>query len=109
MLHVRALHSADGRPFLHEDRWILVASVPEVLDADFGSISANEWLVGNVPLVRGEIELGAVAASAAEAAALGTNPEAALFLVQRATWNTRGLITSVRLTYAPGYRLRTTL
>ena len=109
MLHLRALHSADGRPFLHEDRWIRVDSVPEVLDADLGSVSANEWLVRNVPLVRGDIELGAVAASAVEAAALGTSPGAALFLVQRATWNASGLITAVRLTYAPGYRMRATL
>ena len=109
MLHLRALHSADGRPFLHEDRWLLIASVPDVLDADFRSISANEWLVRNVPLVRGDIELGAVEASAVEAAALGTHPKAALFLVERATWNTRGLITSVRLAYAPGYRMRATL
>ena len=109
MLHVRALHSADGRPFLHEDRWIRIDSVPEVLDADLGSVSPNEWLVRNVPLVRGDIELGAVAASAVEAAALGTSPRAALFLVQRATWNARGLITAVRLTYAPGYRMRATL
>ena len=109
MLHVRALHTADGQPFLHEDRWILIASVPEALDADFGSVSANEWLVRNVPLVRGEIELGAVLASALEALALGVHPEAALFLIERATWNTRGLITAVRLTYVPGYRMRATL
>ena len=109
MLRVRALHSADGRPWVHEDRWFRIASVPEVLDADFGALSANEWLVRNVPLVRGEIELGAVAASAVEAAALGTEPGAALFLIRRTTWNAKGLITTVRLTHAPGYRMRTTL
>ena len=85
------------------------SSVPEVLDADLASVSANEWLVRNVPLVRGDIEFGAVAASAMEAAALGTSPGAALFLVQRATWNAAGLITAVRLTYAPGYRMHATL
>ena len=109
MLRVRALHSADGRPYLHEDRWILIATVPEVLEADFESVSANEWLVRNVPLVRGEIELGAVAASAVEASVLGTDAEAALFLIHRTTWNATGLITTVRLTHAPGYRMRATL
>lgn len=92
-----------------EDRWVRIDSVPEVLDADLASVSANEWLVRNVPFVRGDIEFGAVAASAMEAAALGTSPGAALFLVQRATWNPRGLITAVRLTYAPGYRMHATL
>ena len=74
MLRVRALHSADGRPFLHEDRWVRIDSVPEVLDADLESVSANEWLVRNVPLVRGDIEFGAVAASAVEAAGARDEP-----------------------------------
>ena len=109
MLRVRALHLADGQPHVHEDRWILIASAPEALGADFGILSANEWLVRNVPLVRGEIELGAEAASVAEAEALGTAPGAALFLIRRTTWNAAGLITTVRLTHAPGYRMRATL
>ena len=108
MLRVRALHSADGRPHVHEDRWLCIASVPEVLGADFAALSANEWLVRNVPLVRGEIELGAVAATAVEASALGTDHGAALFLIRRRTWNATGLITSVHLTHAPGYRMRAT-
>ena len=109
MLRVRALHTADGRPHLHEDRWLRIASVPEALDADFAAVSANEWLVRNVPLVRGEIELGAVAASAVESLALRTDPGAALFLIRRTTWNATALITTVRLTYAPGYRMRARL
>ena len=65
---------------------------------------------GNVPLVRGDIELGAVEGVPPwRRRRLETHPRAALFLVQRATWNTRGLITAVRLTYAPGYRMRATL
>ena len=109
MLRVRALHLADGRPFLHEDRWIVTPSVPGILSADLQSVSANEWLVRNVPLVRSEMEFGAVAASKTEAAALETYSGAPLFLLERATWNTEGLITTVRLTYAPGYRMRTSL
>lgn len=109
MLRVRALHTADGRPHLHEDRWLRIASVPEALDADFAAVSANEWLVRNVPLVRGEIELGAVTASAVEASALRTDPGGALFLIRRTTWNATALITTVRLTYAPEYRMRATL
>ena len=109
MLRLRAVHLADGRPYLHEDRWLLIASVPEALEADFESVSANEWLVRNVPLVRGEIELGAEAASAVEASALGTQPGAALFLIRRTTWNATGLITAVRLSHAPGHRMRATL
>ncbi len=109
MLHVRALHLADASPFLHEDRWVRIASVPELLTADLASVSANEWLVRNVPFVRSEIELGAVAASRTEAEALETRVGAPLFLLERTTWNQAGLITAVRLTYAPGYRLRATL
>ena len=109
MLRVRALHLAEGRPFLHEDRWIVVDSVPEVVDAKLEIMSANEWLVRNVPLVRSAIEFGAVGASRIEAAVLETRPGAPLFLLERATWNDRGLITAVRLVYAPGHRMRLSL
>ena len=109
MLRVRALHFSDRRPYVHEDRWIVVGSVPEVLKADLEVMSANEWLVRNVPLVRSKFEFGAVAVSGREAAILKTSTGAPSILLNRATWNRDGLITAVRLVYAPGHRVRLTL
>jgi len=36
-------------------------------------------------------------------------PQAAIFTIDRATWDRETQITSVRLAYAPGYRMRTRL
>lgn len=109
MLRVCALHFSDRRPYVHEDRWIVIGSVPEVLKADLKVMSANEWLVRNVPLVRSKFEFGAVAVSAREAAVLKTRVGAPSILLNRATWNRNGLITAVRLVYAPGHKVQLTL
>ena len=109
MLRICALHYSDRRPYVYEDRWIVIGSVPEVLSADLKIMSANEWLVRNVPLVRSKIEFGAVAVSGREAATLRTRAGAPSMLLNRATWNRNGLVTTVRLVYAPGHRVQLTL
>lgn len=109
ILHIRTLHFADNQPFLYEDRWLNPRAVPEVSDEDFQSISVNEWLVRNVPYTFGDIAFSASNASAVEAEHLGVEPGAALFIAERTTSNEIGMITAVRLAYAPGYRLHTSL
>ena len=108
MLHLQSLHLADGRPQVHEDRWLNPAVLPEP-EPDFASISVNEWLVANVTFVTGDIAFSAAAASAAEAEALSVAPGAALFITERCTWGADAAITWVRLAHAPGYRLQTLL
>lgn len=109
MLHQRALHFADSQPFLYEDRWINVAEVPQILDVDFDAISANEWLVQNVGFTKGDLTLLAANADPVEAELLATQEGAALFVVDRTTWNGAAPITQVRLAYAPGFRMQTTI
>ena len=102
------LHFADGQPFLYEERWLN----PAVIGAqqpDFAVQSANAWLVANVPYASGEITLGAAAATAADAAAFSVPVGTPLFVVDRMTWTAQAAITRVRLAYAPGYRIHTTL
>lgn len=109
MLHLRALHFADGHPFAYEDRWVNIAAIPQIVEVAFDNVSANEWLVGNAPFTRGDIALSAANAAGAQAELLGVREGDALFIVDRTTWNGRLPITSVRLAYAPGYRMHTTL
>lgn len=109
MLHVRALHLADGRPYAIEDRWLDPEAVPEAAAADFTRQSPNEWLVQNVPFEGGDIAFSAHPAGAAEARELGCAQGSALFLIERVTWRAGRALTSVRLIYAPGHRLHTRL
>ena len=109
LLHLQTLHLADDRPFMFEDRWVDPDVVPRILDVDFADISVNEWLVQNVPLSKGEIRFSAEKASAVEARFLNTGLDAAVFVVERATRNQKGPVTVVRLVYAPGYVMETTI
>jgi GntR family histidine utilization transcriptional repressor len=104
--HLVTLHLADGRPHLHEDRWLNPAILPDP-PPDFAAISANEWLVGNIAYTTGDIAFSAIAAGPEEADALGVTPGTALFLTERTTWTAEAPVTMVRLAYAPGYRLQT--
>lgn len=109
LLHLRTLHLSDGKPFLYEDRWINPRSVSGLEDVDFKAISANEWLVQNVPFTTGDISFSAANANAEEAEILGISLDVAIFIVNRTTWDGRHPITSVRLAYAPGFKMRTTI
>ncbi len=109
MLHVVALHLADGRPYVLEDRWISLAAAPEAGEADFSAVSANEWLVTNIPFEAGDIAFGAVSANPRDAAILKCRQGEALFVIDRTTRSRGRMITTVRLVFSPGYRMRTEL
>ena len=106
VLHLEALHFAGERAHAFESRWINPGAVRGVLDVDFKEISANEYLVGNVPFSTGEISLSAAAATKREARLLGVPSGAALFVTCRATWSDGTAITVARLAYPPGFELR---
>ncbi len=104
-LHVTALHSAGGAPYVVEDRWINLRTAPDARDQPFETISANEWLVTTAPYTHGEIGFSAAAATDREADILQTAPGTPIFVIDRTTWDHARAITTVRLSYAPGYRI----
>ena len=108
MRHIQTLHLADGRPYLFEERWLNPAVLPDPAP-DFTALSANEWLVMNVPYTTGDISFSAEAAGAVEARALGIDAGSPVFVTDRTTWTEGTPITAVRLVHAPGYRLHTRL
>lgn len=107
MLHVRSLHLADNHPFLLEDRWMNIDALPGVEKVDFAATSANEWLIQNAPYTTGDIAFSAANADKDMSQMLETPEGSAIFVVDRITWNKDVPITSVRLSYAPGYRMNT--
>lgn len=109
MVFMRALHFADDRAFIYEERWINIDVVPEMETADFETISANEWLVLNAPFTHGELAFSAANATRREAELLAARAGAAVFIAERTTWNGRHPITRVRMVYAPGYRMLTAI
>lgn len=105
MLHVKALHLADNRPYIFEDRWIDMTSCPEILNVDLTRESANEWLVRNKPYSRIEVRFSAMTADGESERHLATPAGAALFVIERTTWNGQTPITTVQAVAAPGYQL----
>lgn len=107
LLHLKTLHLADNQPFCFEIRWINPKPVPAILRAKLETISANEWLVQNAPISRGDIAFSAENASQEDAAALGISIGLAVFVVDRMTWAEGAAVTQVRLAYLPEYRMTT--
>ena len=107
LLHVMALHLSNDAPYALEDRWINTVHVPDALKQDFRSISANEWLLQNVPYTRGEISFSAKPASAENANYLNCPESSALLAVNRLTWDHDQSVTAVQVLFAPGHQMRT--
>ena len=105
MLRIRALHLADARPYIFEDRWIDLETVPEIERVDLTAVSANEWLVLNRPHSRFTLGIFARGASAEDARMMEVDDGTALLILERTTWIADAPITFVRATTAPGYRL----
>lgn len=105
MLRLSALHLADARPYMLEDRWVDLATCPEILAVDFAKISANEWLVRYKPYTRVQMRFFAINADAEIAAQLGCGAGQALLTVERTTWFDGAPITTVQAIAAPGYVL----
>lgn len=106
LLHLRAVHYADARPYQYEDRWLDPQAVPDMDKVDFRLVNANEWLVRNAPYTRADISFSAENASPRDARLLQTEPRQALLVQYRTTWNGSNPITSVRAACHPGYRIR---
>ncbi len=107
LLHIEGLHMASGSPYAHENRWVNLSALPEADKIDFSKQSPNEWLVLNVPFEGGDITFSAVNARSSEADGLSCEKGTALFVIERTTWGRKDIITYVRLTFAPGYRMHT--
>lgn len=107
LIHMRAMHYGDGKPFQLEDRWINPRAAPGLENADFWQLNANEWLVRNAPYLRAELAFSAENANQRDARLLETEPGQALLIMHRTTWNDLGPITTVRVAFQPGHRVGT--
>lgn len=109
MLHVCSLHLADQQPFQLEDRWVHIPAAPGILEAPLDRLSANEWLVQEVPYSHGRIHFSATNAGPRESEHLEVPEGDALFIVERTTWLGSQPVTFVRMSYRGDYRLTTEL
>ena len=107
VLRLQCMHYADNAPFQFEDRWINIATVPEVEKADFTEVGPNEWLLAQVPFSDVELSFTAVAADAELAPFLSMTTGEPVFTAERATWLNGNPVTFARMSFARGYRMTT--
>lgn len=108
LLRVEALHMADHRPYIYEDRWISLKTVPEIREVDLARQNANEWLVRNKPYNRCDLRFYAERAGDHHGRLFDTDVNEALFVMERITWLNGDAITLVKAVTAPGYQMTTT-
>ncbi|KZY39147.1 GntR family transcriptional regulator [Roseovarius sp. HI0049] len=108
-VRVKSVQTADGAPFVFEDRWINLTTVAAAADEGFAEMSANEWLLTHAPYTEGDIAFFAENASEEVSGILGCPPGAAIFVIDRVTWDNDRSITSVRQYFRPGYRMQTSI
>lgn len=107
VLHLNCMHYADNRPFQFEERWINIAAVPDVIDADLSETGPNEWLLSQVPFSNAELTSTAIAADETLSEFLDVPQGAPLFQMERTTWFQGTPVTFVRMTFHQGYQMRT--
>ena len=99
---ISGLHLADGRTVAVEHRMVNATSVPEALEVDFNQTPPGTWLLHEISWTRGEYRVGAEAASAEEAGALGCVPGAACLVLERRTWRGDAPVTWARQVFLAG-------
>ncbi len=106
-LWLESAHFADSKVSVLERRWINLTTVPTAENADFSQISANEWLIVNVPFDTGELRCFAENLCRDEADIFGETEGKSALLCNRITWSKQQSVTWVNLLYAPGHCFKT--
>ncbi|GAA6161800.1 GntR family transcriptional regulator [Ruegeria sp. HU-ET01832] len=107
VMHVRCMHFSGNTPFQYEDRWIVVDSVPQVMQADFSQIGPNEWLIQTVPFTNVELTFLASRADTTVAGFLDVPEGEPVFTGERITWLEGQPVTFAKMYFAAGYRMTT--
>ena len=107
-MHVRCMHFNGNTPFQYEDRWIVIDSVPQVVNADFASIGPNEWLIQTVPFTNVELSFLASRADETRWPPSWICPSASrCSRARRITWLEGEPVTFAKMYFAAGYRMTT--
>jgi GntR family transcriptional regulator, histidine utilization repressor len=95
---LHAVHFADDRALVVEERHIFTDEVPEASQADFSLEAPGSWLLSHVPWTDAEHRISAISAAGVFAKELEVARGAPCLLLERRTWRDSGTITIVRQT-----------
>jgi GntR family histidine utilization transcriptional repressor len=106
VFHTLLVHYENNIAIQVEDRYVNPAIAPDYLQADFTTITPNQYLVDLAPITEGEHVLEAVLADERTRRLLGIKPSEPCLRLSRRTWSQDRVVTCAWLTH-PGalYRM----
>lgn len=97
--HIISLHLSNGRPYQLEDRLVNLSAIPEARDADFSTVSPNEWLIARVPYSSVRTILRAELPSDEDSQYLKLKRNEPVFVIERQTRLNGEALTLVRMAH----------
>ncbi len=92
LIQLEVIHYGDDVPIQYEKRWVDSELVPEFSEQDFTQINASDYLVQNVPLVKGSYFIQAKLPNSDIADKLQMSDKQPALLLSRCTYSTDGLV-----------------
>ncbi len=87
LFQLDVIHYGDNVPIQYEKRWVDTGLVPEFSQQDFTQINASDYLIQNIPLVKGHYSIQAIQSSADIADKLNMAAAQAALLLTRYTYS----------------------
>lgn len=110
LLRLRARFTADGAPYCCEERWINSYTTAGLNRAAIEKVSACEWILGNVPVNRGSLTIGAaVAGDGFVAEAMGLQASDPVLVTERIDWLNNMPVSLTRRFFPESHRFAATI
>lgn len=102
IFNVEIIHFGDDVPLQLERRWVDINIVPDFKDQNFNVISATDYLIKQVPLIRGRYWIEAVTMPTDIASALNTSSSQPALRLSRYTYSKESVLTFVEMWHDGG-------
>jgi GntR family transcriptional regulator, histidine utilization repressor len=103
VFHAELVHSENGVPIQHEDRYVNPAAAPHFLETDLTQLTPAHHLLANAPLTQASYSIEACLPSVIQAKLLAIAPSEPCLVMLRRTVSGAHVASVARLTY-PGSR-----
>lgn len=97
LLQIDIVHYADNKPLQYERRWVDVGLLPDFVNQDFSRINTSDYLITQVPLVKGHYVIKATIPPETISQALSMPTEQAALLLTRYTYSGTHVVTYVQM------------
>jgi GntR family histidine utilization transcriptional repressor len=110
LLRIRSRFTADGELYCCEERWVNDYATPGLHRAAVEEISPCEWLLGHVPVNRGNMAMAAaLAGEGFVSQAMGLSPESPVLMMERMDWLDNMPVSLTRSYYPEEHRMTATI